>query len=107
MRLNKHATLCSHSDNELITLPPSLMELSSLRTLRLSGNWQLCGLPPGPGALTGLELLDITGTGVAALPPWLGQLKVMQELLAGSNDLQVSKDHAADMQHCNHDRQSL
>lgn len=95
------------------SIPPELGLLSSLRTLRLGGNWGLSGplpeelfdlasleeldlyrvglggpLPAGIAKLTSLEVLDLTGTGLGGpIPPELGELANLRSLALGYNDL--------------------
>lgn len=82
-------TCCSCSDNDLATLPASLVHCASLTRLTLSGNWQLHGLPPLSADLPSLRHLDASGTGLVTLPSWLSELRGLSELLLASNDMQV------------------
>jgi hypothetical protein len=77
------------SDNDLATLPASLVHCSTLTRLTLSGNWQLQGLPPLSADLPSLRHLDASGTGLVTLPSWLSELRGLSELLLASNDMQV------------------
>ncbi|XP_071738113.1 probable disease resistance protein At4g27220 [Rutidosis leptorrhynchoides] len=65
--------------NEILLLPKSLMGLSQLRMLNLSGNKSVCEISI-LGELKGLEILILNGTGIKEVPECIGQLVNLRKL---------------------------
>ncbi|BCM88601.1 E3 ubiquitin-protein ligase SspH2 [Abditibacteriota bacterium] len=72
----------------LTTLPESIVQLSQLRKLDITGN-QLTVLPEFISQLSLLEILDITDNQLIALPESIGQLAQLRELYISRNQLTV------------------
>ena len=72
----------------LTELPPSLWQLTGLKTLRVDCN-QLTELPDALGSLTQLERLEADDNQLAVLPEALGSLTQLRELLVHKNQLKA------------------
>ncbi|MGK7886914.1 MAG: COR domain-containing protein [Crocosphaera sp.] len=74
------------SDNQLSSLPPEIVQLISLQQLDLSDN-QLSSLPAEIGQLTTLQQLNLSRNQLSSLPAEIGQLNSLQQLYLSYNRL--------------------
>src|SRR5271166_53748 len=72
--------------NQLSSLPPALVKLTSLQSLSLSFN-QLSSLPPEIVKLTSLQSLSLSNHQLSSLPPEIVKLTSLQSLSLWSNQL--------------------
>ncbi len=75
------------SSLHLTTIPPEIGQLTSLKSLNLSGNVNLASLPKEIGQLKALDRLNIDATKLTALPPEIGQLVNLKTLFAFNSSL--------------------
>ncbi|KAK9810995.1 hypothetical protein WJX73_004521 [Symbiochloris irregularis] len=74
------------SNNQLLSLPPSLSGLKGLKVLALDDN-TLISLPDSIGELSKLERLSVAGNTLSELPHSIGQLGRLVELNVARNKL--------------------
>lgn len=78
------------------TLSPKIEDLTALRELRLSGN-ALTELPDAVGSLAQLERLDVSNNALTELPATLGGCRALVDLSAGSNRIATLPDSIAEL----------
>jgi internalin A len=81
---NKHSTTLNLSDQNLITLPDSISQLTNLKSLDLSSN-RLTKLPDFIGELTNLEDLALSRNQLSSLPESFSHLKRLKILDISNN----------------------
>jgi small GTP-binding protein len=74
------------SNNQISSLPPEIVQLTNLQTLKIAGN-QISSLPREIGQLTNLQTLDISFNQISSLPPEIGQLTNLQSLDISGNQI--------------------